>query len=183
MIKVLALDLATSTGFAVGNVRGDPVAWTLHLKAKPHDLRFREFGLALNDVIEEHRPTHVVAEAGFVNIVKNKWGKSQAGPAEKVLFGLRGAAMTVAGIWGLRTEELTVGEVRKHFLGVVPKKSEDQKKAVMTRCRTVGWGYDDNNSADALALWDCYCAKLSQEHYLANMRLMDGQSRRKANPA
>lgn len=58
-----------------------------------------------------------------------------------------------------RVHTCAVSTVRKHFVGTGNLKRDEAKRAVMDRCRLLGWpiangeGRDDDNRADANAVW------------------------------
>lgn len=56
-----------------------------------------------------------------------------------------------------RVREVTVADVRRHFLGSNPR-GEEGKGRVQQRCRELGWRFDSPDAADALAVWSFACA-------------------------
>lgn len=74
------------------------------------------------------------------------------------LIGLFGLACVIGRMSGIRKRRaVPVQQVRKHFVGTA--RPADKKRAVIARCQQLGWKPEDDNAADALALWDFACAK------------------------
>jgi hypothetical protein len=70
------------------------------------------------------------------------------------LAGLHGIVRAVAFLRGIyRIEEHSVGDVRAHFIGDRMLKREAAKRETLRRCRALGWPVDDDDAADACALW------------------------------
>lgn len=65
------------------------------------------------------------------------------------------AAVTEATAWELRIPcyETTPLEVAKFFLGSASLKRDEKKKATIAMCHRYGWHVEDDNAADALAIW------------------------------
>ena len=162
-MKILALDIATVTGWACG----DTTAFLL--AAQPADraiygaVRLNRRGLswgakfdaqyqALYDLAAQHTPCTIVCEAPFA-------GKSTT--TNRQIFGLSAIAdMAFHNLGLMRGHDIqAVYEVppqtwRKHFLGKGRGPREEMKAAALTRCRQLGFEPDDDNAADALGLLD-----------------------------
>src|SRR5690606_34904388 len=69
----------------------------------------------------------------------------------ELLIGLAFMAGVVAASRRVRFERGHVQQVRRHFLG--QGRPSNPKRAVMDRCRLLGWPVADHNCADAAALW------------------------------
>lgn len=158
----MALDIATSTGVAVGSSGGTPVAWSVdlrrgHAKAS-EDVRFSEILRLSQGLIVEHEPDLIAIEA-FIG-----------GPrASAYLIGLVACVRGCAANRGIRVEMVFPATVRKHFLGkaLTSKDFPGMKQAkaklaikerVAAQCRAIGWHVSDLDAADALATWDWACA-------------------------
>lgn len=157
-MKVLALDVATNTGVAVGESCGNPTSLTVNLGKPPNGRRFSNALRMTQDLIAEHKPDLIVAEAAI------------GGPkASAYLIGL------VACIEGCAVNRQTdfktvnLGQIRKSFLGKhLTKKhfpalsAAAAKKAIKMQvvqgCALRGWPVHNDDEADALALWDYACA-------------------------
>jgi hypothetical protein len=158
MGDILALDLATVTGWARG-APDDP-------KPTSGFVRFGDaesssnaiFGAALtwlSDFLKpEPRPTRLILEAMLPPIAK--LGATSAAVRDR-LAGLHGIARSVAhlrGIYDIST--VSVLEVRQHFCG----DRRAGKQGVYEQCRALGWPVTDLNQSDACAIWHHDCSML-----------------------
>ncbi len=156
---VVALDIATQTGIAVGYPGGKPKAWSVDLgKGRGEDARFSKALVLTHELIERHRPDLIAVEAAI-------GGKY----ASAFLIGVVACVRGVAANRGVPVRSYTSGSVRKHFLGRALAKRDYPalkpsaatkaiKGEVIARCRLLGWEVADDNAADACALWDFACA-------------------------
>lgn len=155
---VLAMDVATTTGLCVGQSGADPRAWVVNLGEAPDDRRFSNVLRLTHELIEKNHPDLIVVEAPI------------GGPrASAYLIGLVACVRGCAFNRNVRCEVAHLGTVRKHFLGkslsvkhfphlkpAAAKKA--MKDEVVQRCRLLGWNPQDDNEADAYAIWDWACA-------------------------
>jgi len=160
MTHILALDIATRSGWARGLLTGnDPEHGSIRFgKAEASDnaifaacLRWAQEFLA-----QPPKPTLIVIERMLAPQVVQ--GKTQALTYER-LAGLHGIIRAVAfehGIYEITTA--TVQRVRAHFIGESNAKSERAKALVIQQCRKLGWNPVDDNAGDALALFSYQCA-------------------------
>lgn len=151
-MRVLALDLATVTGWASVEMGGEPTSGA-HRFASPGADQALLFGNALvffKDAITVHRPDRVVFEAplGIAMV-----GRSNRQTLE-ITMGLPAILMAVCNRMQVQVRQASLSEVRSHFIGTTRLKSAEAKKAVQDRCRLLGWSFVDDNAADALALLD-----------------------------
>lgn len=163
-MRILAMDIATHTGIAVGDSRGSPRAWSVDLGNPPDDRRFSNVLRLTHDLIEQHAPDLIVVEAPV------------GGPkASAYLIGLVACVRGCAFNRNVRCEVAHLGTVRKHFLGKSLSvkhyphlKAAAAKKAikgeVMQRCRLLGWPVDSDDEADALAIFDWSCATFAPRY-------------------
>ena len=157
MTDILAIDVATKTGFARGVVGSVPDFGTINFGKMPGDGN-RIFGAALewmHEMIEVKPPDIVILEAMLPpDAMKNKTSRQ----VRDRLAGLHGIIRAVAFRHKVgEVAEGTVGDVRAHFLGVRNLRRLDAKKAVIDRCQDLGWDVANDNEADALALWSYAC--------------------------
>lgn len=161
-MKILAMDIATNTGIAVGDSRGTPRAWSVdlrqgHAKAS-EDVRFSEILRLTHGLIVEHEPDLIVVEA-FIG------GRN----ASAYLIGLVACVRGCAANRGIKCEMVFPATVRKHFLGKAltskdfPGMTQARakiaiKERVAAQCRAIGWTVTDLDAADALATLDWACA-------------------------
>ncbi len=121
--SVLALDLASVSGWAVGEPGGEPEHGSIRFASKgaSHEAIFAKAHTWMKIMIAERQPEIVVWEAplaGFKN------GKTTA-DASTILFGLPAVIGTVAflrGIYDIRKADTR--DVRLHFIGCNPKRAQ-----------------------------------------------------------
>lgn len=173
--KIIALDLASKVGIAVGEPGAVPLLWThpLGRVGGTQDARFAACLRLTGDLIQAHGPGEIVIEKpihGQRTRAKNA-RNPDALEAERTNFflvGLRACVRGVANLHGVPVHDHAVSTVRLHFIGHGMLKREAAKAAVMARCRQLRWAPDGEDSADAAALWDYACSMRSRSHALAN---------------
>lgn len=158
-MKVVALDVATQTGVAVGNSGGDPKAWSVDLgKGHSEEMRFSEILRLTHGLIATHKPDLLVVEAPI-------GGKN----ASAFLIGLVACVRGCAFNQGTKCLTVYPSTVRKHFMGKsktardfpalsAAKAKLAIKNEIYKRCRSLRWDVDDLDAADAAATWDWACA-------------------------
>lgn len=154
MTDILALDIATVTGFARGKVGETPIAGSVRF-GRPGASSNAVFGSCLSwlskELALEPRPDLLVLEAMLSPLAKV--GATQADVRDR-LAGLHGVVRGVAHLRGVyQIAEYSVGDVRQHFIGERSLKREQAKRRTVIVCRQLGWQVADDNAADALALW------------------------------
>tara|TARA_R110002033_G_scaffold29914_4_gene66653 strand:- start:7401 stop:7931 length:531 start_codon:yes stop_codon:yes gene_type:complete len=162
---ILALDVATQCGIAVGSSRGDPKAWSVDLGlGRSEDFRLSEVLKLTHGLIETHKPDLIVVEA-FIG------GKH----ASAYLIGLVACVRGCAANRSVKCEMVFPATVRKHFLGKA-KTSKDFpglkpakaklaiKQEVKARCELMGWKIPDLDAADAAAVWDWACSSYARQY-------------------
>lgn len=159
MTVILALDVATRCGIAVGDTRSHPKAWSVDLgSGRSEDHRFSECLRLTHGLIETHNPDLIVVEA-FIG------GKH----ASAYLIGLVACVRGCAANRSVKCEMVFPATVRKHFMGRAltsrdfpglkqAKAKLAIKGAVAERCRLLGWNVETGDEADACAIWDWACA-------------------------
>lgn len=165
-MKILALDIATNTGIAVGSAGSIPLAWSEHLGSAPDERRFSKAIRLTDHLIREHKPDFIAVEAAV------------GGPkASAYLIGLLACVRGVAWLREVPSEPLHLGAIRKHFLGKALTTKDfpglshaAAKKAikaeVMKRCQLLGWSPPNHDAGDALALLD-YALSIKSPGYQA----------------
>lgn len=161
---ILALDLATRTGFAFGEVgtRSPPTTGAVRLKDPSDDraIAFSNLIAWLDQQFRTVQPALVVKEAmlplqAFRNI-------GNAAATVEFAMGLHAIVEGVCIRFGVRFESPADSSVRKHFIGFANKGARrDTKDAVIARAITLGYlprDSRDDDRADAAALWDFACA-------------------------
>lgn len=152
---VLALDLATATGWAVWQP-GDaaPRHGTCRLPKTGRDIgRFlHAFEGWLRPFLEAEAPWRVVFEAPILRA-----GQTDIATARKLMC-LAGVTEMVAHRAEVPVFEQGNQDVRKHFIGNGKAPRKQAKDKTMRACRARGWHPRDDNAADALALLDYVAA-------------------------
>lgn len=163
-MKVLALDIATVTGCAVGVAGDKPVAWSVDLGKAPDERRFSNVLRLTSDLLAEHAPDLLAVEAPV------------GGPkTSHYLVGLLACVRGCAWNRSVPVEMCAIASVRKHFLGkalstkdfpgLKPAAAKRAiKEQVMNRCALLGWNVPDADAADAAAVWDFTCSRHSKAH-------------------
>lgn len=173
MPTLLALDLATRTGFALAPVPTAPLPTFLEAvsgvpvpEVKSGTVRFGHEGCSLgvfmhaarrwlDKLIKESKISDVVFEAPILP------PKTQIGTLRK-LYGLTGAVEELCVEHHLAVYEANNPTVYKHF-GTGGKTKADRKVNAMAACTRYGWPPATDDEADALMLWH-YGASILQRH-------------------
>lgn len=149
---ILALDIASTTGWAEGLPGERPISGSVRL-APPGSPHAAVFGAMLAFVgarLSAFRYRLVVFEAPL----DPRWkGAMTNTNTARLLLGLPAVFEAVAYQTGhYSISEATSGDVRKHMLGCRPK-AADAKPLVIAKARQMGFDPKDDNEADALLLW------------------------------
>ena len=151
MVKIAAFDLATVTGAAIGAETEAPFTFTEKLgdPGSDHGARFLQCSLVVSRIIKEHRPDLIAIEEPIAS--------GPAGDKNRafVLIGLRAAVALVAWHREVAFVEYPPGAVRSYFLGqmAVGKRRAALKDMLVEHCASYGWSVDNDDEADAVALW------------------------------
>lgn len=154
MTVVLALDTATTVGFAFGEIGATPTwgAWNFTSKGGTGEV-LHKFRRQLVATCDEVKPILIVYESPYVP--RQFYNGPPINPTTlRRLFALVGVVDEVA--WGLGVEclEATVPEIAKFFLGNAKQGGRAAKKAATIKmCQLYGWDTVSDDAADALALW------------------------------
>lgn len=145
---LLALDIATRTGWALGGPSdGSPRTGTWKLPGLD-DMQLDRSLQVLDDSItglcKIARVEIVAIEAPLM--MQNRSAHTALG-----LISCAAVARCAAQRHGARIVMAQVQTVRRHFVG--HGRPDDPKRAVMDRCKLLGWTVADDNAADAAALW------------------------------
>jgi Holliday junction resolvasome RuvABC endonuclease subunit len=157
-MKILALDVATTTGVCVGSSGAAPRAWTVDLGKSPIQRKLSNALVMTQGLITAHNPDLIVIEAPI-------GGKKVNQPLIKMVGCIEGCAFNR----GVKTLPVNLASVRKHFLGKAFTKQHfphltekaarvEIKNMVIRRCTAIGWNPENDDEADAMALWDWACA-------------------------
>lgn len=164
MKSILALDLASQTGWAYGRPGSEPQHGTIRFASvgATHEAIFCAALDWAYDKCEDIEDEGI--DANTVIIVWEsplqtsfKLGRT-TNNTTTVLYGLPAVIGAVAysrGIYDIRKADTR--DVRMHFLGCSPKRVK-AKPMVKAQCRAMGWKVSDDNEADALATWHYMCS-------------------------
>jgi hypothetical protein len=177
MTTILALDLASVSGWAIGEPGGKPAHGSIRFAAKgaSHEAIFANAFHWMSGMMLDNAPKLVVWEAPLPGF---KSGKT-TNDVTTVLFGLPaviGAAAYIHNLYDCRKADTAA--VRHHFIGCNPKRAI-AKPMVVRQCFAMGWEVADDNEADALATWSYMCALIEPRLALAPTPLF-GRSREHA---
>lgn len=156
---VLALDLATFTGWAISQPAGPPLFGTQRI-GKPHYSAGRFFAAFRRwaaGMIEIERPAAIYYEAPIIV-------EANGLQAAYRLMGLTAHLEAIAYELGVpRIERLASTAVRKHFTGRGRwADREDGKRRTVDACRARGWNVISDDEADACAVLDLALHRLRQ---------------------
>lgn len=157
---ILALDLASTTGVAEGRPGERPRAWTWRLgsagSSQAH--RLAELLKLTSQHLMVSRPDQIWIEAPMAPAVMVDIGGSAQTAA--FLFGCPAVVKAVAYLRGIyRVTEANVQDVRHHFINRRTLPKGEGKRVVIDRCRVLGWEVENDNEADAAALWSYACGQ------------------------
>jgi hypothetical protein len=171
---ILALDVATRTGWALGRVGETPRSGSCRFGHSSSDENVI-FGAALNWAslfLQEQGPPQILMIEALLPPDAMRGRTSKA--VRDRLAGLHGVIRGVA--WLRHVEQImdcTVGDVRAHFIGDRKAKREIAKRETMRRCAQLGWQCRDDNAADALAVWSYACAQIDPATALRTVPLFN----------
>ena len=147
-MKLLTLDLATKTGFAVGDISSGerPLSGTHTLPSTGTDIgRFLlAFDRWVSDLIVFHKPSLVVFEAPLFLA----GGKSNISTARKLMC-LAGMTEYFCSKHKVMVRECNVSTIKKYFTG----NGRADKPKMIAAAKALGFEPKDDNEADALAIY------------------------------
>lgn len=145
---LLGLDIATKTGFAFGGTAdGAPRTGVWRLPG----LDANTIDRSLSALHESVRQLCGAAGVEIVAIEAPLQIDSRSARTALGLISLCAVARAAAHRHGAQVRMVHVQSVRKHFVG--NGRPANPKQAVMDRCDLLGWKFEDDNAADAAAVW------------------------------
>ena len=171
---ILALDVATRTGWALGRVGETPRSGSCRFGHSSSDENVI-FGAALNWAslfLQEQGPPQILMIEALLPPDAMRGRTSKA--VRDRLAGLHGVIRGVA--WLRHVEQImdcTVGDVRAHFIGDRGLKRARAKGETMLQCRRLGWDAKDDNQGDALAIWSYAGALIDPQTALKTVPLFN----------
>jgi hypothetical protein len=142
---VMALDLATVTGWAVGDPGQLPAHGSIRFGGtSSHEATFAKAMNWMAEKCKVYQPGLVVWEAPLAASFKRGDTNTKT---TTILFGLPAVIGAVAynhSIYNIRKADTR--DVRMHFIGSSPKRDK-AKPLVIRQCRLMGWEVQDDNEA------------------------------------
>lgn len=142
-LSILALDLATTTGFALRNADGAIVSGTVSFRPSRYDgggMRYLRFGAWLNQL---------AADVGSIGVVHHEEVRRHLSTDAAHVHGGLLATLTV---WceqrAIAYQGVPVATIKRHITG----KGNADKAAVIAAVRARGFAPCDDNEADAIAI-------------------------------
>lgn len=159
-MKLVAMDVATQCGVAVGSSGSDPALWSVDLgEGRSEDARFSQVLILTHKLLEEHKPDLLAIEAPIGGRFKSDY-----------LIGLVACIRGCAANRKVPAIKYDIGEIRKSFCGRALRKKDfpganDNQRGKALKAEVVrhavlrGWTVPDHDAADAGALWEFAMAK------------------------
>lgn len=180
-MRLLALDIATSTGWAYGPADGKPLSGSVRLKRpqEPREVAPGNLGAFLRDRFDDWHAMGMLPDLIFVEDFLNPVAQPSADAAIVQLM-CHGAMHSEAAQWGIKVEKAMPATIRRHFVGQARVAKGGPKDAIkrLVRDRCALLGYVDKlcvdfDRTDALAAWD-YAAHLFGRRRPADFELFRG---------
>jgi hypothetical protein len=157
---ILALDLATTCGWARGEPGSVPVCGAVRFgnADSKADAVFAEALVWFSNFLKAEPRIDMLMLESLLPMEAMKGETSRA--TRDRLAGLHGVVRAVACARGIgEIAEVSVLSVRHHFCGMRNSSKDD----VLEKCRELGWPAQDHNAADAAATWSFACALVKPE--------------------
>ncbi len=157
---ILALDLATTTGWAIGRPGEAPQSGVIRFGRATHAQIAAEAIAWLIEFLTEMKPDSIVYEQPLPpNFTAGHTTLNTATVTMGLPFLLCGISYKLR-IFDV--QPVRVSDIRTFFVGS-NLKSEPGKRLTFERCQQMGFNPKDDNESDALALWCYQCAKVKPE--------------------
>ena len=172
--NVLALDLATVTGWACGAPGETPKFGTTRFakKGATHPAIYRGMRSWLNQWINGKTAQLIVYESAAIPSLM--LGRTTA-TTGRLLCGLTEHVEELC-YERIELNEASVQQVRAHFIGTNRNRRKLAKQLTMDRCHELGWMVEDDNQADACALWSLQICILRPDIAPLHSPLLRGRS-------
>ena len=182
MTLVLALDLATTSGWALGRVGSrEPACGSTRFGSKgaSQQMIFMHCMEWITEFLKDRHPDLIAIEDALpiqaIARSRGGWSRAMARAPNSLLAGLDAIVQAVAGKAGIyKINKHQVALVRSHFIGSNTHPRDEAKFYTERKCRSLGWMPNDDNAADALALWDFQCSLIDPTHGIRNTPLFRG---------
>lgn len=163
MTDVLALDIASVTGFARGPVgREGPRCGSIRF-GKPGASQLAICGHALEWAIDTLKPPlpDVVA---IEDLLPPHVTRGKSNVDHDLLAQLHGVILGVCFARGIyKVHKHAVMTVRRHFIDLSACAKGQGKRMVQDKCKQLGWLADGDDAADAAAVWSYACSLIDPE--------------------
>jgi hypothetical protein len=175
---IIAFDIATTTGWARGRVGTTPSSGSKRfgtVEASPGAVFKHAMEWFEETLTNAAPPSIVVWEALLPPTAKQ--GETQAHVRDR-LAGLHAIVLGTAHRFGIyQTAIYQVADIRQHFIGHRNLKTVKAKRAVVERCRALGWPCESDDAGDALAAWHFACSLIDPAQALKVSPLFNKQLR------
>jgi hypothetical protein len=164
MTDLLALDIATVTGYARGPVGpAAPTCGSVRF-AKPGASQLAICGRALEWAIETIRdplPDVVAIE----DLLPPHVTRGKSNVDHDLLAHLHGVILGVCFMRGVyQVHKHPVMTIRRHFIDLSVCGKGQGKGMVQDKCKQLGWLAEGDDAADACAVWSYQCGLLDRDH-------------------
>ena len=170
-MMTLALDLATRTGWATGRF-GMPPSWGAveFGRGRSNGEVLAAYRGWLNGQITALEPQIIAFESPFVPTGNSEFAKPRNALTVRRLFGFAAVTELTCIERRLRCYEARPTEISRRFLGgPVPKKRDEKKAATVAMARQLGFAVDNDDEADAVALW-CFAESVFEPRMVSRRR-------------
>ncbi len=146
-LKILSADLGLNVGYALIETGVEPKAASFRIPYRATQLGQINlyFVEKMEEIIGRAKPD-VIARA--TRII----GRRNTPASIGVYFGLSMALDAMAVARRIRDVEISESDARRSFLGKVPRKSADIKRAIIEGCASRGWWAKDDHGCDAIVV-------------------------------
>jgi hypothetical protein len=152
---ILALDMATRTGWASGVIGASPT-WGAHDfgRNRSNGEVLAAFRAWLCRKVDEIQPTVVVFESPYMPGPNSRFSAPANALTIRRLFAFAGFTEAVCVERRVRCYEARPSEITRAFLGgPAPRLRAEKKAATVKMARLLGYAVADDDEADAVALW------------------------------
>jgi hypothetical protein len=150
--SILALDIATVTGWALGRPDKAPKFGFARIGKQGGERcnLYRSFRIWIESFVNTHAVKLIVYESPAAPMVMA--GRTNIETIKRLIGMCEHLEEWCVGT-GIELREASVQQVRAHFIGS-NMKSVQAKAATIARCHELGWMVTNDNEGDACALWD-----------------------------
>lgn len=133
-MKVVGLDIATTTGVCLGHAGQAPEFFSRDLgHGQPHQLRFANILRLTHELVSDHGVEFIGIEAPIMNSKRDSRQKLE------LLYGLIASVRGWAELKKIPCQTFEIRTLDKTFIGHAGFPRDDRKRANLTRCKQLGW--------------------------------------------